>query len=71
MARTVGLPFHLGYPILSAIFLAIASFGSADSLWYVSVTTATETVRFCGIVLNALYKIDTRLTLQIRFAAQD
>ncbi|WVQ77219.1 hypothetical protein IAR50_006902 [Cryptococcus sp. DSM 104548] len=48
MGRTVGLPYHLGYPILSCILLAIAAFASADSVWYVSVATQDTVVRFAS-----------------------
>ncbi|TYJ53436.1 hypothetical protein B9479_005933 [Cryptococcus floricola] len=45
MGRTVGLPYHLGYPLLSCTLLAIAAFASADSVWYVSVATEDTVVR--------------------------
>ncbi|KAK8864227.1 hypothetical protein IAR55_001473 [Kwoniella newhampshirensis] len=47
-SRTVGLPYHLGYPIVSIVFLAIAAFSSADSVWYVSVATSSEVIRFAS-----------------------
>ncbi|WWD17475.1 hypothetical protein CI109_101916 [Kwoniella shandongensis] len=58
-SRTTGLPYHLGYPIVSCIFLAIAAFSSADSVWYVSVTTSSEVIRFasqnyCGYTVSNL-----------------
>lgn len=37
--RTVGLPIHLLYPILSAILLGVAAFPTAGSVWYVSAQT--------------------------------
>ncbi|WVR07198.1 hypothetical protein IAU60_004239 [Kwoniella sp. DSM 27419] len=46
--RTVGLPYHLTYPLLSAALLCIAAFASADSVWYVSVNTQSETIRFAA-----------------------
>ncbi|WRT66187.1 uncharacterized protein IL334_003140 [Kwoniella shivajii] len=46
--RTVGLPYHLGYPLLSATLLAIASFSSADSVWYVSISTESQVIRFAS-----------------------
>ena len=42
--RTTGLPYHLFYPLVSGILLAIAAFSSADSVWYVSANTLSETV---------------------------
>ncbi|ODO08945.1 hypothetical protein L198_00684 [Cryptococcus wingfieldii CBS 7118] len=48
MGRTVGLPYHLGYPLLSCTLLAIAAFASADSVWYVSVATEDTIVRFAS-----------------------
>ena len=42
--RTVGLPIHLLYPLISVVLLAIASFSSADSVWYVSASTSNQTV---------------------------
>ncbi|WWC61677.1 uncharacterized protein I303_104262 [Kwoniella dejecticola CBS 10117] len=61
--RTVGLPYHLSYPILSAVLLAIASFSSADSVWYVSVSTQTQVIRFaaqnyCGYNVSNLVITD-------------
>ncbi|EIW70858.1 hypothetical protein TREMEDRAFT_61370 [Tremella mesenterica DSM 1558] len=44
--RTVGLPYHLLYPIISCVLLGIAAFSSASTIWYVSATTPTETIRF-------------------------
>lgn len=38
-SRTVGLPIHLLYPIISAILLGIAAFPTADAVWYISVQT--------------------------------
>jgi hypothetical protein len=38
-SRTVGLPIHLLYPIISAILLGIAAFPTADAVWYVSAQT--------------------------------
>ena len=38
-SRTVGLPIHLLYPILSAILLGVAAFPTAGSVWYVSAQT--------------------------------
>ncbi|WWC70389.1 uncharacterized protein I206_104339 [Kwoniella pini CBS 10737] len=57
--RTVGLPYHLFYPILSSILLAIAGFSSADSVWYVSINTQNEVIRFgsqnyCGYNVSNL-----------------
>lgn len=46
MSKTVGLPYHLGYPLISCIFLAIAAFSSADSVWYVSVATEDQVILF-------------------------
>ncbi|WVQ99254.1 hypothetical protein IAU59_006386 [Kwoniella sp. CBS 9459] len=46
--RTVGLPYHLGYPLLSAVLLAISAFASADSVWYVSVSTRSQVIRFAS-----------------------
>ncbi|WVQ82192.1 hypothetical protein IAT38_004320 [Cryptococcus sp. DSM 104549] len=46
--RTVGLPYHLGYPLLSCVLLAVAAFSSADSVWYVSVATEDTVVRFAS-----------------------
>jgi hypothetical protein len=46
--RTVGLPIHLLYPILSLVLLAIAAFSSASSVWYVSAETPTLRVRFAA-----------------------
>jgi len=43
-ARTTGLAYHLFYPLISAVLLAIAAFSSADSVWYISANTATESV---------------------------
>ncbi|KAK4687205.1 hypothetical protein P7C73_g2917, partial [Tremellales sp. Uapishka_1] len=43
--RTVGLPYHLIYPLISNVLLAVASFASADSVWYVSASTSNETLR--------------------------
>ncbi|KAL7421546.1 hypothetical protein Q5752_003315 [Cryptotrichosporon argae] len=56
--RTVGLPYHLGYPIVSFVLLALAAFASADDIWYASVATDTELVRFgatnyCGYTLSS------------------
>ncbi|KIR55901.1 hypothetical protein I315_01783 [Cryptococcus gattii Ru294] len=48
MSKTVGLPYHLGYPLISCIFLAIAAFSSADSVWYVSVATKDQVIRFAS-----------------------
>ncbi|ODN79959.1 hypothetical protein L202_03833 [Cryptococcus amylolentus CBS 6039] len=48
MGRTVGLPYHLGYPLLSCTLLAVAAFASADSVWYVSVATEDTIVRFAS-----------------------
>lgn len=45
-ARTVGLPYHILYPVISAILLGISSFTSASTIWYASATTQTEMVRF-------------------------
>ncbi|WWC89501.1 uncharacterized protein L201_004425 [Kwoniella dendrophila CBS 6074] len=57
--RTVGLPYHLGYPLLSAVLLAIAAFSSANSVWYVSVSTHSQVIRFgsqnyCGYNVSNL-----------------
>ncbi|OCF60415.1 hypothetical protein L486_00048 [Kwoniella mangroviensis CBS 10435] len=57
--RTVGLPYHLAYPILSSVLLAIAAFSSADSVWYVSVSTQSQVIRFgsqnyCGYNVSSL-----------------
>lgn len=38
-SRTVGLPIHLLYPILSAILLGVAGFPPAGSVWYLSAQT--------------------------------
>lgn len=38
-SRTVGLPIHLLYPILSAILLGVAAFPTAGSVWYISAQT--------------------------------
>ncbi|WVN88130.1 uncharacterized protein L203_103331 [Cryptococcus depauperatus CBS 7841] len=46
--RTVGLPYHLSYPIISCTLLAIAAFASADSVWYVSVATRNTVIRFAS-----------------------
>lgn len=43
--RTVGLHYHLLYPLISFILLAIPSFTTADSIWYLSTSTSTEIVR--------------------------
>lgn len=43
-ARTTGLPYHLIYPLIAVILLSIAAFAGADSVWYVSVNTQSETV---------------------------
>lgn len=48
MSKTVGLPYHLGYPLISCILLAVAAFSSADSVWYVSVATEDRVVRFAS-----------------------
>lgn len=48
MSKTVGLPYHLGYPLISCIFLAIAAFSSADSVWYVSVATEDQVICFAS-----------------------
>ncbi|ORX36847.1 hypothetical protein BD324DRAFT_473117 [Kockovaella imperatae] len=61
--RTVGLPIHLLYPIISSVLLAVASFSSADSVWYVSANTPTETIRFaaqnyCGYNVSNLQITD-------------
>jgi hypothetical protein len=37
--RTVGLPIHLFYPIISAILLGVPAFPTADAVWYVSAQT--------------------------------
>ncbi|KAI9639539.1 uncharacterized protein MKK02DRAFT_39849 [Dioszegia hungarica] len=60
--RTVGLPIHLLYPILSLVLLAIAAFSSASSVWYVSAETPTLRVRFaatdyCGYNMSNLVVI--------------
>lgn len=47
--RTTGLPYHLLYPLISAVLLAIPAFASADSVWYVSASTSNETVRFAAM----------------------
>lgn len=50
-ARTTGLPYHLIYPLIAVILLSIAAFAGADSVWYVSVNTQSETVsRFAAVL---------------------
>lgn len=44
--RTTGLPYHLLYPLVAAVLLAVSAFGSANSVWFVSANTWNETVRF-------------------------
>lgn len=48
MSKTVGLPYHLGYPLISCVLLAVAAFSSADSVWYVSVATEDQVIRFAS-----------------------
>jgi hypothetical protein len=45
-SRTVGLPIHLFYPIISAILLGVAAFPTADAVWYVSAQTNELAVSF-------------------------
>ena len=63
--RTTGLPYHLFYPLVSGILLAVAAFSSADSVWYVSANTLSETV-------DQPIRVTTPTdVVKVRFAARD
>lgn len=67
-SRTVGLPVHLLYPMISAILLGVAAFPTASAVWYLSVQTNELAV---SILLTKIPAFYSDMGYQVRFAATD